>query len=194
MNAKSTAKKRNSGEKKVPGKHTVHQSTLTRTKHVRPLAAKQFVHILEHINDGLVVLDKDWYYVFVNEKAAKMLQREKPSDLIGKHVWTEYPEGVGQPFQLACETAMKEQKSIVFEEHYEPWDLWFENRIYPSPDSLLILFTDITERKRMERLLEEISFAAGEADSEKRLRIDAAYVDQRLNDLVRDQDLSRYIL
>jgi ATP-dependent HslUV protease ATP-binding subunit HslU len=46
----------------------------------------------------------------------------------------------------------------------------------------------------MERLLEEISFAAGEADSEKRLRIDAAYVDQRLHDLVRDQDLSRYIL
>jgi ATP-dependent HslUV protease ATP-binding subunit HslU len=46
----------------------------------------------------------------------------------------------------------------------------------------------------MERLLEEISFAAGEADASTELLIDAAYVDRRLGDLVRDQDLSRYIL
>ena len=150
---KAKTGKPNSGEKSKPGK--VRESKSVRAKRIRPLAAKQFVHILEHINDGLVVLDKDWYYVFVNEKAAKMLQRQKPADLIGKHIWTEYPEGVGQPFQLAYEKAMREQVSIVFEEHYEPWDLWFENRIYPSPDSLLILFTDITERKRMEQLLEE---------------------------------------
>ena len=122
---------------------------------VRPLAPEQLFTILEHINDGLVVLDKDWHYVFVNQKAAAMLQRQNPSDLIGKHIWTEYPEGVGQPFHLAYEKAMREQVPIVFENHYEPWDLWFENRIYPSPDSLLILFTEITDRKRIERLLNE---------------------------------------
>lgn len=127
----------------------------TRQKRVRPLTPKQFVDILEHVNDGLVVLDKDWHYVYLNQKAAEMLQRQKPSELIGKHIWTEYPEGVGQPFQMAYERAMREQIPIVFEEHYEPWDLWFENRIYPSPDSLTILFTEITERKRMERSLEQ---------------------------------------
>jgi len=126
-----------------------------RGKRARPLTPKQFVHILEHVNDGLVVLDKDWHYVYLNQKAAEMLQRESPSDLIGKHIWTEYPEGVGQPFQLAYEKAMQEQVPVVFEEHYEPWDLWFENRIYPSPATLTILFTEITERKRMERSLEE---------------------------------------
>jgi PAS domain S-box-containing protein len=127
----------------------------TRAKRIRPLAPKQFVDIIEHMNDGLVVLDKDWHYIYVNQKAAAMLQRQKPSDLIGKHIWTEYPEGLGQPFHLAYEKAMKEQVPIVYEDHYEPWDLWFENRIYPSPDSLLILFTEITDRKRIERLLNE---------------------------------------
>ena len=131
------------------------RSVPARKKRVRPLTPKQFVAILEHVNDGLVVLDKDWHYVYLNQKAAEMLQRQKPSDLIGKHIWTEYPEGVGQPFQLAYERAMREQIPVVFEDHYEPWDLWFENRIYPSPDSLTILFTEITERKRMERSLEE---------------------------------------
>ncbi len=126
-----------------------------RRKRVRPLTPKQLVHIMEHMSDGLVVLDKDWHYVYVNQKAAQMLQRQNPADLIGKHIWTEFPEGINQPFQAAYERAMRDQAPIVFEEHYEPWDLWFENRVYPSPDTLTILFTEITERKRMERLLEE---------------------------------------
>jgi ATP-dependent HslUV protease ATP-binding subunit HslU len=45
----------------------------------------------------------------------------------------------------------------------------------------------------LERLLEEVSFRAAEQAGE-RLRIDAAYVDQQLALLVKDQDLSRYIL
>lgn len=45
----------------------------------------------------------------------------------------------------------------------------------------------------MERLLEEISFAASEL-TEKKLTIDAHVVQDRLKDIVKDQDLSRYIL
>ena len=45
----------------------------------------------------------------------------------------------------------------------------------------------------MERLLEEISFQATEQNGEK-INVDSAYVDDHLAALVRDQDLSRYIL
>ena len=44
----------------------------------------------------------------------------------------------------------------------------------------------------MERLLDEISFAASEGDA--KAVVDAAYVDAHLADIARDQDLSRYIL
>ena len=44
----------------------------------------------------------------------------------------------------------------------------------------------------MERLLEEISFDAGRGARES--RIDAAYVDAKLADLARSEDLSRYVL
>ena len=44
----------------------------------------------------------------------------------------------------------------------------------------------------MERLLDEISFNAG--DGRGSTMIDAAYVDEHLADIARDQDLSRYIL
>ncbi|MGH9394024.1 MAG: ATP-dependent protease ATPase subunit HslU [Terriglobales bacterium] len=45
----------------------------------------------------------------------------------------------------------------------------------------------------MERVLDEISFAGGEA-KEKTIVVDAAYVQQQLESIVKDQDLSRYIL
>ncbi|SHF27164.1 ATP-dependent HslUV protease ATP-binding subunit HslU [Microbulbifer donghaiensis] len=44
----------------------------------------------------------------------------------------------------------------------------------------------------LERLLEEISFDAG--DGNKSLTIDGAYVDSHLGELARDEDLSRFIL
>ena len=45
----------------------------------------------------------------------------------------------------------------------------------------------------MEKLLEEISFAGPDL-KKKTVRIDAAYVKKQLADIVKDQDLSRYIL
>src|SRR6202050_1498862 len=45
----------------------------------------------------------------------------------------------------------------------------------------------------MEKLLEEISFAGPDL-KKKNVRIDAAYVRKQLADIVKDQDLSRYIL
>lgn len=45
----------------------------------------------------------------------------------------------------------------------------------------------------MEKLLDEISFSADEHAGET-IKIDSAYVDEKLRDIVSDQDLSRYIL
>lgn len=46
----------------------------------------------------------------------------------------------------------------------------------------------------LERLLEEVSFSAGELQQDGPLAIDAAYVDKHLGELAADEDLSRYIL
>ncbi|MBP8171195.1 MAG: HslU--HslV peptidase ATPase subunit, partial [Pseudomonas sp.] len=48
----------------------------------------------------------------------------------------------------------------------------------------------------LERLLEEVSFSAGDlANSQaEAIQIDAAYVNGHLGELAQDEDLSRYIL
>jgi len=45
----------------------------------------------------------------------------------------------------------------------------------------------------MERLLEQVSFEGSEM-KEKTIVVDAGYVRERLLNIVKDQDLSRYIL
>jgi ATP-dependent HslUV protease ATP-binding subunit HslU len=45
----------------------------------------------------------------------------------------------------------------------------------------------------MERVLDEVSFAAPDRSGE-RVRIDAAYVQEHIGDLAKNTDLSRFIL
>jgi PAS domain S-box-containing protein len=103
--------------------------------------------ILESMTDAWVFLDRDWRYTYVNKKAGQLFNRD-PSALVGKHIWTEFPDGVGQSFHLAYEAALAEQVPRQIEGLYPPWNRWFENRIYPGPDGLAIFFQDVTERRR----------------------------------------------
>ena len=117
--------------------------------------AKETVdQILASVSDAFVALDRNWRYVYVNERAARIFGRT-PEQLIGKHIWTEFPEGVGQPFHAAYERAMRDRVEIQFEEYYAPYDTWFENRIYPSAEGISIVFQDIGARKRAELALLE---------------------------------------
>ncbi len=110
--------------------------------------------ILDRVSDAFVALDKNWCYTYVNQQAANLFGR-RPEDLVGRHIWTEFPEGRGQPFHLAYEKAMADQVFIEMENYYEPWKRWFENRIYPSPEGLSIFFHEITERKLAEQAARE---------------------------------------
>ncbi len=110
---------------------------------------KQISNTLERITDGFVALDRDWRYTFLNKKAGELLGRD-PKDLVGKNIWEEFPEGVGEPFYHAYHEAMTTQKTIMLEEYFGPWERWFENRIYPSSVGISIFFQDVTVRKRAE--------------------------------------------
>lgn len=111
--------------------------------------AKRTIDLLERVNDGIVAFDAEMNYTYVNPRGAELLGR-KPGDLIGKNYWAEFPEAKGTPFANAYLRALETQKPIVFEDYYEPWDRWFENRIHPSSEGLTIFFTEITARKGTE--------------------------------------------
>jgi PAS domain S-box-containing protein len=116
----------------------------------------QFRNVLESMADAFVALDTRWCYTYVNRKAAAIFSRTQEY-LIGKHIWTEFPEGINQPFYHAYYRAVDERKDIMLEEYYPPYDRWFENRIYPLADGLAIFFSDVTDRKREKEALERLN-------------------------------------
>lgn len=119
-----------------------------------------FSDIYERVTDGFVAIDSNWHYTYVNKRAGELLEK-KPAELVGKHIWTEFPEDFGKPVYIAYHQAIEKQEMITMEEYYEPYDRWFQNMIYPSPEGLSIFFTDITSRKKDEKKI---------ADSEMRFR------------------------
>ncbi|SFC84893.1 PAS domain-containing sensor histidine kinase [Algibacter pectinivorans] len=109
---------------------------------------------LNSISDGFISINTNWCYTYVNKKAGELLSRN-PSDLLGKHIWTEFPGGDGLPFYKAYNKAVETQQAQIFQDYYEPLDKWFESKVYPSQEGITVYFTDITERKKSEELLEE---------------------------------------
>ncbi len=107
--------------------------------------------VLARVDDGFVAVDGEQRYTYANRRAAQLLGRENEEDLLGRHIWTEFPQIVGSPFHRAFEQAMAIQKAVVVEDYYAAGSRWFEGRLYPSPDGLSIYFTDISLRKQAEQ-------------------------------------------
>lgn len=114
----------------------------------------QYEKTLTSISDGITTLDSNWCYTYVNKQAGKFVGRT-PESLMGKHIWTEFPDVVSLSFYNACINAFKSQEANISVEYFSSYGKWFENRIYPTPDGLTIYFTDITEKKEIEKALVE---------------------------------------
>ena len=127
-----------------------HLLALEQSARVAADAAKEHLtQVMERISDGFGSLDRDWRYTFVNERLAQMVGRRR-EDLLGRHIWTEFPEAIGTPVYEAYRSAMDEQKRIDLKHYYPPFGRWFQHRFYPSAEGLSVFSHDITEEKRAE--------------------------------------------
>jgi PAS domain S-box-containing protein len=110
--------------------------------------------VLSSITDGLVTLDKDWRYTYVNAEAARVLNRT-PESLIGRNVWELFPEAVGGQSWEHLHRAVRERTSVSYENFNTLIGLWLNTRAYPTADGgVAVYFQDITARKNAERQLD----------------------------------------
>ncbi|BAZ26501.1 PAS/PAC sensor hybrid histidine kinase [Kalymmatonema gypsitolerans NIES-4073] len=110
--------------------------------------------ILESIAEAFVAFDREWRYTYVNQEAARLLQKP-PEELLGKQVWNVYPELIGNTFYQEAHRAIAQQVPIELEEFSEVLHCWLEIRAYPSAEGLAVYFRDVTERKRGQSALEQ---------------------------------------
>ncbi|MCS4193948.1 PAS domain S-box-containing protein [Salinibacter ruber] len=108
--------------------------------------------VLERVSEGVVALDTNLRYTYVNDRAEQILDADR-AQLIGRHVWDAFPESEETAAEDALDLALATQEQQSFERYDPSLDRWFEVRVYPDESGLSLYFTDITDRKASEQAL-----------------------------------------
>jgi len=110
---------------------------------------KELEIVLNRINDGVVSVDNNWRYTFLNNAAmaTHSLGREKT---LGKVIWDIHPEMRGTIFWDKYHQAMETRAAVEIESYYPPMNIWFSVNVYPSDDGLTIFYKNITGTKRFQ--------------------------------------------
>jgi PAS domain S-box-containing protein len=134
----------------------------------------QIENILDSITDGFIALDKDFNYTYVNKRLGEMIHRD-PNELIGKYIWTEYPEAVNSVAYKAFNKAATKGIYINVEDYLASLNLWYENHIYPSPGGGLSIFIrDISARKKAEQQIQHLNEGLEKKVAERTRQLEAA--------------------
>jgi PAS domain S-box-containing protein len=121
-----------------------------RAKRAVEASERRLRGVYERVTDGVLAMNADWEYTYVNEAAARIVGRSR-EELRGSTVWDAFPGLVDTPFEEALRRAMETQETTSVEAYYGPYDIWANVTVYPDEDGISVYFRDVTERKQRER-------------------------------------------
>lgn len=112
----------------------------------------QLEQMLDFMQEGLQIFDLQWRYVYLNRAAAEH-GRRKPEDYSGRTLLDMYPGVENTPMFAQLEKSMRERTSARFDNHFTFPDGqtgWFELRVEPVPEGILLVSVDISQRLQLE--------------------------------------------
>jgi PAS domain S-box-containing protein len=115
---------------------------------------RRLAMVLDHVSDGFFTIDRDWRYGYINQAGARMVGHT-PQSLVGRKYLEAFPEASGTVWERTYRHVMETGEPATIEDCYEPLDQWFEASVFPNADGISAFFRDITERKRIERRLQQ---------------------------------------
>lgn len=109
-----------------------------------------FRHIFDTLLEGCLIFGFDWRCLYANDAAARFERRQK-SDLIGKTILELHPGIENAETYAILQQCMTNRAGRTAELVFTSPNgsiAWFESRIQPVPEGLLILSLDISDRKQ----------------------------------------------
>jgi PAS domain S-box-containing protein len=124
---------------------------------------ERYHHTLDAMLEGCQIIGADWQYLYLNDVADRHNRRPK-EELLGRIYMDMWPGIESTEVFAVIRRSMEERVPQSMENLFTFPDGsqgWFELKIYPVPEGIVILSVDITERKRGE---EEISLLNAELE------------------------------
>jgi PAS domain S-box-containing protein len=125
-----------------------------KTEEALKLSGQRIHEILESITDDFMVLDRNWNYVYANSQAARLVGLE-PNTIVGKNFWDLFPQNRGTEIERNLKEAMEHREMRRFELDGQYSKKCKIITTYPSVEGIALIATDITERKNLEKQLQE---------------------------------------
>jgi PAS domain S-box-containing protein len=111
---------------------------------------RRTAEILETIGDVFYAVDENFHLTYLNRRAEEAWGKRR-EDLLGKHIWSVFPQAVGSESYQRHAQVMRERRPTQFETFSPVVKHWIEGSIYPRESGgLAVYFHDITERKQAE--------------------------------------------
>lgn len=107
---------------------------------------------LDYMIEGCQIIDRDWRYVYVNNSVAAQGKKSK-QELLGHTMMQAYPGIDSTPLFYHLRNCMVNRVSTRIENEFTFPDGttgWFELRIEPVPEGILVFSVDITNSKTAE--------------------------------------------
>ncbi|HEY7090335.1 MAG TPA: PAS domain S-box protein [Tepidisphaeraceae bacterium] len=111
--------------------------------------------VLQHMTEGFVVFDRQWRFVYLNDRAVQLARRPR-EQLIGRRVWDMFPKNVTTQGYESMQRAVREQKPFHEELYVPQIDRWVEVHVYPAPDGVTVFAADVTDRIHARRALRDV--------------------------------------
>ena len=109
--------------------------------------------ILDSIQEDFYVLDSTWKFIFASRTFTSKIGKE-PADFVGHNIWQMFPKHLGTDYEKNLRDAMEKKEIRRFEIGDKYTNACYEMTVFPSQDQVIILGSDITDRKKAEESLE----------------------------------------
>jgi PAS domain S-box-containing protein len=120
---------------------------------------ERYHNTLDAMLEGCQIIGSDWQYIYLNDVADKHNRRPK-EELLGRRYMDMWPDIESTEVFAVIRQAMEERVPRSMENLFVfPDDNtgWFELRIYPVPEGIVILSVDITKRKQAEEEIHRLN-------------------------------------
>ncbi len=110
---------------------------------VSDAARAELQAVLNEMDDGFLVLDRNWSVKFCNRRAAELVLRNL-ADMHRRDFWSLFPDDRKHEARAACEREIAHGRPYAFEEYHAHYKRWFEIRFFSAGDGIGVFLRDST--------------------------------------------------